>query len=123
MKKFFKGFVYAFQGIGFALAGRNMRVQLFLAFLATLAGIFFQITLLEWIELLFCFALVLSAEGFNTALEYVINLIRDECGAPYENENLGKAKDIAAGAVLITAIFAAIIGGIVFLPRFLSFLG
>jgi len=123
MKKFFKGFVYAFRGIWLASRGRNMRVQCLIALLATFAGVLFQITRLEWIALLFCFALVLFAEGFNTALEYVINLIRDECGAPYENENLGKAKDIAAGAVLITAVFAAIIGGIVFLPRFLSFLG
>ena len=52
------------------------------------------------------------AELFNTALETVVNLV-----SPEKNELARKAKDISAGAVLIVAIFSAIIGLIIFLPK------
>ncbi len=120
MNNFLKSFQYAFQGIGLALAGRNLRVQVFLAFLATAAGIFFQITRLEWVILFLCFGLVLSAEGFNTSLEQITDLIRDEVKVPYEDKRLANVKNVAAGAVLLTAICAAVIGIIIFWPYLLE---
>lgn len=120
MRKFFKGFFFAGTGIWTAMHERNMRVHLLVLWMVSLAGIYFRLSTEEWIPLLLCFALVLSAEAFNTAFEYVVNLIRDECHVPYANKNLGKAKDIAAGAVLICAIFSAMVGVLVFLPHLLS---
>lgn len=77
-----------------------------------LCGIYYQITLVEWLACLCCFGLVIMAELFNTALETVVNLV-----SPEKNELARKAKDISAGAVLIAAIFSAIIGLIIFLPK------
>jgi diacylglycerol kinase (ATP) len=119
MKKFLKGFFFAGKGIWWACHERNMRVHLVAVWIVALAGIYFRITSREWMVLLLCFALVLSAEAFNTAFEYVVNLIRDECHVPYANKNLGKAKDIAAGAVLICAACSAIVGAFIFLPYML----
>ena len=59
---------------------------------------------------IFCIGLVLSAEGLNTAIEYLCNVV-----SPERNEAIGRVKDVAAGSVLICAIAAAIIGMIIFI--------
>jgi diacylglycerol kinase (ATP) len=59
--------------------------------------------------------MVLAAEAFNTAIERLVNLV-----APDYHPIAGDVKDVAAGAVLICAIVAAIIGMIVFLPYLLN---
>jgi diacylglycerol kinase (ATP) len=59
--------------------------------------------------------MVLAAEGFNTAIERLVNLV-----SPDYHPIAGDVKDVAAGAVLICAIAAAIIGGIIFIPYFLN---
>ena len=61
-----------------------------------------------------CFALVLAAEGMNTAIERLVNLV-----SPEYHPIAGDVKDIAAGAVLICAIGAFITGLLVFLPYLL----
>ena len=58
-----------------------------------------------------CFGLVLAAEGFNTAIERLVDLV-----SPDYHPIAGDVKDVAAGAVLICAIAAAIVGMIVFIP-------
>jgi len=55
--------------------------------------------------------MVLAAEGFNTAIEYVCDLVSPDYHASVE-----KAKDVAAGAVLVCAIGAALIGALTFWP-------
>ena len=57
--------------------------------------------------------MVLAAEAFNTAIERLVNLVSTDY-----HPIAGDVKDIAAGAVLICAIFAAIIGLIIFVPYF-----
>ena len=79
----------------------------------TIAGIRFEITRTEWLVILLCFAMVLAAEAFNTAIERLVNLV-----SPDYHPIAGDVKDIAAGAVLICAIFAALIGLIIFVPYF-----
>ncbi len=117
MKKFFKGFYYAARGIALSSSERNMRVHFVASWAVIIAGIYFRLARVEWIILFFAIALVLCAEGFNTSIEYVINLIRDDCHVPYANVKLGKAKDIAAGAVFVVAIMSALIGALIFLPH------
>src|SRR5699024_12017447 len=82
-------------------------------FAVTIAGIRLEITRTEWLVILLCFAMVLAAEAFNTAIERLVNLV-----SPDYHPVAGDVKDIAAGAVLICAIFAAIIGLIIFVPYF-----
>jgi diacylglycerol kinase len=59
-----------------------------------------------------CFGLVISLEMINSAIENLVDLV-----SPEYNKLAGKAKDIAAGAVLVAAICAAIVGLIIFLPK------
>jgi diacylglycerol kinase (ATP) len=75
----------------------------------------FGITPTEWCIVTLCFGMVLAAEGFNTAIERLVDLV-----SPDYHPIAGDVKDIAAGAVLICAIAAAIIGMIVFLPYLLN---
>jgi diacylglycerol kinase len=80
--------------------------------LVLIAGIYFNITLLEWIFIVLAAGMVFAAEAFNTAIEIDMNLT-----SPEFHPHARDTKDVAAGAVLITAIVAMIIGVIIFLPR------
>lgn len=73
-------------------------------------GFYFHITTTEWIVLVFVCGFVLVSEAFNTAIEIDMNLTSPEYH-PYARDT----KDVAAGAVLISAITALIIGAIIFL--------
>jgi diacylglycerol kinase (ATP) len=75
-------------------------------------GFYFNITNGEWIVIILCFAIVMTAEAFNSAIEKLVDFV-----SPGIHPQAGKIKDIAAGAVLITAIIAAIIGCIIFIPK------
>ncbi len=91
---------------------RNMQIHLIVAFLVVIAGSLLNINLIEWCLCLLCFGLVMGAEMVNTTLENIVDLV-----SPQKHKLAGKAKDIAAGAVLITAIVSAIIGLIIFIPK------
>ena len=112
LKKRIKSFVYAFQGIKSLLKSEhNAWIHCTAIVVVTFAGFHFGITKTEWCIVLLCFGMVLAAEGFNTAIERLVNLV-----SPNFHPIAGDVKDVAAGAVLICAIFAAIIGAIIFLP-------
>lgn len=89
-----------------------MQIHLVVAVLVVLAGWFFNITTTEWVLCLLCFGLVFGAEMVNTSIENLVDLV-----SPQKHELAGKAKDIAAGAVLISALFAAGVGLIIFIPK------
>lgn len=113
MKKRIKSFGYAAKGIRTVLQSEtNMKIHAIIAGLVIICGIIFKISPNEWLMCLLCFGLVFSAEMFNTAIETIINLV-----SPETNPLAGKAKDIAAGAVLVSAIFSATIGLIIFIPK------
>lgn len=112
-KKIINSFKYAFTGIKSAfLSERNMKIHFSILSLVVICGFIFNISLYEWIICLICFALVISAEMINTAIENTVNLVTKET-----NPTAKLAKDIAAGAVLFNAIISAIIGLIIFLPK------
>ena len=116
IQKRIKSFGYAFRGIrSFIGKEPNAWIHCMAVILVTLSGLYFDITAIEWCLVLICFALVLAAEGFNTAIERLVDLV-----SPEQHPVVGDVKDIAAGAVLICAIVSAIIGCMVFLPYFLE---
>lgn len=116
LKKRLMSFVYAFKGIGSLLKKEhNAWMHCTAIGVVTIAGIYFDITSTEWCIVLLCFGMVLAAEGFNTAIERLVNLV-----SPDFHPVAGDVKDVAAGAVLICAIAAAIIGIIIFFPYFLN---
>ena len=99
----------AIRGLLFAVkTERNMRVHLIAALYVLFFAPFLKVSRGEYAVLLFSIALVISAEGFNTAIE----MLCDYAQKSY-NPFIGKTKDIAAGAVLVCAGFAAIIGFVV----------
>lgn len=113
--KVFRSFPHAFRGISLVLQERNMRVHVIAVFVVSLAGIFLKISTTEWLVILLCYALIMSLEAVNTALEDVCNKLRDDLGLDYKATR--NARDIAAGAVLINTISAVIIAIIIFLPK------
>ena len=81
-----------------------------------LLSFFFKLDKVEWSLIIIAIVSVISAELFNTAIETVVDMI-----SPERNPKAKLAKDIAAGAVLVVAIGAAIIGFVVFGPRVINF--
>lgn len=114
LHKRLKSFTYAWKGIGsFLSKEHNAWIHCIAIIGVTIAGVFFGISRTEWLVIILCFAMVLAAEAFNTAIERLVNLV-----SPNYHPLAGDVKDIAAGAVLICAIGTAIIGLIIFLPYF-----
>ena len=113
MNKRIKSFGYAGRGIKIVFGSEpNMKIHIFVAMLVILCGFVFKINITEWILCLLCIGLVFSAEMINTAIENVVDL-----ASPEHHELAGKAKDIAAGAVLICAIVSVVIGLLIFIPK------
>lgn len=110
---------YALSGLGFVIRNEhNARIHIATAIAVMALGTYFQISGSDWIILILAIISVLFAETINTAFEYLCDVV-----SPQKNEAVKHAKDIAAGAVLITAIGAVIIGAIVLLPYIISEFG
>lgn len=115
----YQGFGYAFQGIFTCIRREhNMKIHCAMTVLVVIAGLILGLSAMEWCICLLLCGLIMSLELVNTAVEAVVDLVTEE------RKPLAKiAKDTAAGAVLIVAIMAAIIGCIIFLPKILQFVG
>ena len=105
---------YALRGLRFLLEERNARMLLAGTVATIAAGVYFELEPLEWCAVVFAMTLLWVAEGLNSALERLTDLV-----SPGYHPLAGKAKDIAAGAVLIALIVAVSIGAIIFGPRLL----
>lgn len=117
LSKRLKSFVFAGKGIvGFIKKEHNAWIHISAAILVVLFGLFLHISTTEWIAVILCIGIVLAAEAFNTAIERLVNLV-----SPEQNKLAGEVKDIAAGAVLICAIAAALVGLIIFIPKLIGF--
>lgn len=111
-----KSFGFALKGIAILVQTQvNAQIHLFIGTCVILAGFYFSITPTEWILLILTMSAVLAAEAFNTAIEFLTDLV-----SPDHHPLAGKTKDVAAAAVLITAIAAVLIGLIIFLPHLLA---
>ncbi|MBR3121366.1 MAG: diacylglycerol kinase family protein [Oceanobacillus sp.] len=111
------GFSYAWNGIKeIAQTERNFRIHLLATLLTITAGFLFKLTMVEWAIIVLTIGLVLMAEVTNTAIEKLIDYLRPEIHPAAKI-----IKDVAAGAVLIAAIIAAVIGLLIFLPKLYNF--
>jgi len=112
LKKRLKSFVYAFNGLIYMLKHEhNSRIHLFAVICVIVAGFLFKISLIEWIAVVFACGLVFVAEIINSSIEQLADYI-----SPEPNEKIKTGKDLAAAAVLVSAIVAVIIGLIIFVP-------
>ncbi len=115
-KKILTSFKYAIEGIISSFKSeKNMKIHVMMVLLVTLSGFLLKISKFEWFICIILFGLVISAELFNTAIETVVDMV-----CPNKNEKAKLAKDVSAGAVLIVAISAAIIGCIIFIPKIIN---
>ncbi len=111
-----RSFGYAGRGIlVLVLTQGNALIHLAATVAVITAGFFFKVTAGEWAALVLSMAAVWIAEGLNTAIEALADCITQE-----NDPLIRRAKDVAAGAVLIAAMAAAVVGGIVFGPRLLG---
>lgn len=97
---------------------RNFKIQLAFAMVAILMAILLKLTGIEWVILILVMGSVFFAEMLNTAIEVMLDLYIQEY-----NEGVKIAKDIASGAVLITAIVSVIVGAMLFLQKILKLIG
>lgn len=117
MAKFIRGFRYAFSGIRYTFKSQlNFKVHILIAFVVGIAGYCLKLTTNEWLWIIAAIGMVLVTESLNTALEVLVDLV-----SPQIHPKAKIIKDVAAGAVLITAITAAIIGMVVFIPKILYY--
>ena len=113
-----KSFKYALTGILHVLKSeRNARIHLLLAVAAMGLGLALKISPAELAAIFFAIIIVFLAELTNTALEKTLDLIE-----PAYNGKVAVIKDMAAGAVLIAAAGALIIGGVIFWPYVIEYL-
>jgi diacylglycerol kinase (ATP) len=99
-----EGMVYTFR------TQRHMRFHLYTVLVVMMVGLLFNLGLREMLVLLFVISLVLVAEMFNSAIEATVDLVQ-----PTYHPQAKFAKDIAAGAVLITTIIALVVGSMLLL--------
>lgn len=108
-----KSFGWAFNGLKDCIRHeKNFRMQYALAIIVVIAGFFLGLSSFEWAIILLCFAVVLSFEIINSAIEKLCDLV-----CPDFNLVIKKVKDMSASAVLLSAIITFIIGCIIFLPK------
>jgi undecaprenol kinase len=114
-----KSFSFAFKGIFRALKReRNIKIHISLASLAVLLGIILNINAFEWIIIILLISLVIAAEIFNSAIEAISDLLRFKLDLAYLETYW--IRNFAAGAVIMLALGAFIIGMIIFLPKIFS---
>lgn len=115
MKIFFRGFVFAYNGLLYTFRTQlNFRVQVFCALAVTGLSYYLGLDTEEWLWIALAITLVLTCELANTAIETLVDLV-----SPGINPKAGIIKDIFAGLVLISAIFALVIAILILLPKIL----
>ena len=117
-KNLFDSFHHAFDGLVYGFkTTKNLRVDLFVTLIVIICGFIFKVSLIEWAFLTICFGLVMSLELINTAIEEAVNL-----AMPNLHPIAKISKDVAAGAVLLAALLSAVVGFLIFIPKFIDLL-
>ncbi len=110
-----ESFTHAWRGLGiFLRSTHNAWIHIVVFIVAVVLGMYFSISRTEWMMLIIAAGLVFISEAFNTAIEIDIDLT-----SPGHHPFAKDTKDVAAGAVLLSAITAALIGAFIFLPYFI----
>jgi diacylglycerol kinase len=119
VRRLFKSFSYAAKGLHKTFKEeQNLRIQTALSLIAFLLGIYFQISMEQWAEIVTVICLVLFAEIANSAVERITDVLK-----PRINSYVKEIKDIMAAAVLLASIAATVVGLLVFLPYLYKFFG
>lgn len=117
-QKFLKGFDYAYEGLVWAINHeKNMKFHLLALAALLIISLFFNLSRVEMITLVFAVCFVLASELFNTSLEQVVNL-----ASKGKYSKFAKAsKDLAAAAVFISALNALFVAYLIFFDKFINF--
>ena len=108
-----KSFKYAYNGLRILIKQEhNARIHLLVAICVTIAGIFYKVSIYEWIAILFSIGMVISFEIVNSTIENIADFI-----SPERHTKIKTIKDLSASGVLISTIAALIIGLIIFIPK------
>ena len=112
IKERLHSFVYAFNGLKlFFTREHNVRIHLVVAIITIGMGFFVGVSPMEWVAIALTIGVVLAAEAVNTAVEYLCNFVSQQ-----KDQRIKEIKDVAAGAVLLCAMAAVVVGLIIFLP-------
>ncbi len=104
---------FSLRGIWFLIATESsIKAQLFIIFLISLAGFYFDINTNEWLIQTLAIGLVLVAESLNTGIEKLADFVH-----PDYHKKIGFIKDVSAGSSGIAAIISLIIAGIIYIPK------
>ena len=107
---------HALSGIAHVLLEhRNFKTMIFASIMTVTLGLILRISSIEWFFISWSITTVLLSEMVNTAVEHVIDLIQKK-----KDLSAKLAKDVAAGAVLISSIWAALLGAIIFIPKIIE---
>ena len=110
-----KAVKYAAKGFWILITSeKSIIAQVIISLIMTIFGFVMQISATEWMFQFFAIGLVLVAESLNTAIEKMADFIH-----PEHHKKIGTIKDISAGASFFAAIFAVIIGLIIYIPKFI----
>ena len=108
-----KSLGYAFKGLLILLKTEaSIKIQLVIAVVITIMGFYFKISATEWMFQCTMIGLVMGMEGMNTAIEYLSDFVH-----PDHHQKIGRIKDVAAGAVLLTGLIAVIVAGMIYVPK------
>lgn len=111
-----RSFRYAFSGlVALFRSAHNARIHAVAAMLAIALSVFFGISTWEWVAVILCIAIVISAEAFNSAIESLADAVTRE-----RHPDIKLAKDISAAAVLVLAAVSVVVGLVIFIPYIIS---
>jgi diacylglycerol kinase len=110
-KKELRSFVPAYKGLRLLAADHNFHFHFPVGILVFLAGWFFGISQEEWLWIIAAVFAVWIAEGFNTAIERIVDMV-----VPVYHIPAGEIKDISAGVVVMAVVFAGTVGSLVLVP-------
>ena len=115
-EQFHKSVGHALDGIEYAINHeRNIKIEIFLAIIASILGFILKISIIEWIVIILLIALIIYLELINTSIERCVDLVTKDY------HDLAKvSKDMAAGAVLVSSLFSIIVGLLIFLPKLID---
>lgn len=116
IRKRLRSFRFAFGGIKTMIKNEhNSRVHFVALVAVIIVGIVLKIELLEWVAISIVSGVVILTELLNSAIEKLADFVE-----PAWNEKIGTIKDYCAGAVLISALIAVIVGGLIFIPKIIE---
>jgi len=116
IKERLRSFTFAFAGLkALLLEEHNAYLHVAATFLVVSLGFYFRLAPIEWVAITICIGMVFALELVNTSIEALADHI-----TPEKHDNIKKVKDLAAGAVLVSAIMSVGVALLIFIPKILA---